>query len=46
MSFAALIGNASEPQHRHRWQLRLPRTLSAFTVGGSVGVERRVGAKC
>jgi iron complex transport system permease protein len=37
--FAALIGNASEPQHSIVWQLRLPRTLSAFTVGGLLALS-------
>ena len=37
--FAALIGNPSEPQHSIVWQLRLPRALSAFTVGGLLALS-------
>lgn len=36
---AALGGNLSEPQHSIVWQLRLPRALSAFTVGGLLALS-------
>ncbi|MBI5460954.1 MAG: iron ABC transporter permease [Gammaproteobacteria bacterium] len=37
--FAALTGNASEPQYSIVWELRLPRALSAFTVGGLLALS-------
>ncbi|MBI5041997.1 MAG: iron ABC transporter permease [Gammaproteobacteria bacterium] len=37
--FAALIGSNNEPQHSIVWDLRLPRALGAFTVGGLLALS-------
>ena len=36
---AALLGQASPGDHLVIWQIRLPRALAAFCVGGALGVS-------